>query len=74
MGIVPVDWTYAGAAHLIERAGFGATPAQVAEVAALTQQAADCLVDYTACGCSTGHVDRASGSTGRTEPEVPLSR
>ena len=47
MGIAPVDWTYARVAHLIERAGFGATPEQIAEVAALTpQQAVDRLVDY----------------------------
>ena len=47
MGIAPVDWTCARVAHLIERAGFGATPEQIAEVAALTpQQAVDRLVDY----------------------------
>ncbi len=38
--IAPVDWTYARAAHLIERAGFGATPEQIAELAALTPQQA----------------------------------
>ena len=41
------DWTYARAAHLLERAGFGATPDEIARVAAMTpQQAVDWLVDY----------------------------
>src|SRR5690606_4002661 len=41
------DWTPAKAAHLLERAGFGATPEEVARVAAMTpQQAVDWLVDY----------------------------
>ena len=41
------DWTYDRAAHLIERAGFGAAPDEVARLAALTpQQAVDELVDY----------------------------
>ena len=41
------DWTYATAAHLIERAGFGATPEEIARMAAMTpQQAVDRLVDY----------------------------
>jgi Protein of unknown function (DUF1800) len=41
------EWTYARAAHLLERASFGATPADVARVAAMTpQQAVDWLVDY----------------------------
>ena len=41
------DWSYARAAHLIERAGFGATPDEIARLAAMTpQQAVDGLVDY----------------------------
>ena len=41
------DWSYERAAHLIERAGFGAAPDEVARLAALTpQQAIDELVDY----------------------------
>ena len=41
------DWTYTRAAHLLERAGFGATPDEIARVAAMTpQQAVDWLVDY----------------------------
>src|SRR5687767_3516842 len=41
------EWTYARAAHLLERAGFAAAPDEIARVAALTpQQAVDWLVDY----------------------------
>src|SRR5438094_6824190 len=41
------DWSYDRAAHLIERAGFGAAPEEVARLAALTpQQAVAELVDY----------------------------
>ena len=41
------EWTYARAAHLLERAGFGGAPEEIARVAAMTpQQAVDWLVDY----------------------------
>ena len=41
------DWSRARAAHLLERAGFGATPEEVARLAALTpQQAVNQLVHY----------------------------
>ena len=41
------DWTYDRAAHLIERAGFGATPDEIARLAAMTPtQAVSWLVDY----------------------------
>ena len=41
------EWTYARAAHLLERASFGATPEEIARVAAMTpSQAVDWLVDY----------------------------
>jgi hypothetical protein len=41
------DWSEARAAHLIERAGFGATPEEVRRLAALApRQAVDELVDY----------------------------
>jgi uncharacterized protein (DUF1800 family) len=41
------DWSYDRAAHLIERAGFGATPEEIKRLAALTpKQAVDSLVDY----------------------------
>jgi hypothetical protein len=41
------DWNYHRAAHLLERAGFGATPEEVARVAAMSpQQAVEELVNY----------------------------
>src|SRR5262245_18400889 len=40
-------WNYERAAHLIERAGFGATPEEIARVAAMTpERAVSTLVDY----------------------------
>jgi hypothetical protein len=45
--IAPGDWNAARAAHLLERAGFGGTPEDVARLAAMTpQRAVDSLVDY----------------------------
>src|SRR5436190_1518125 len=45
--VAAADWTYGRAAHLIERAGFGAAPEEIARLAALTpQHAVDELVDY----------------------------
>src|SRR5581483_1897362 len=45
--ISPADWTADRAAHLIERAGFGAPPDEIARLAAMTPaQAVDSLVDY----------------------------
>ena len=45
--IAPADWNLARAAHLLERAGFGGTPQDVAKLAAMTpQRAVDWLVDY----------------------------
>ncbi|MBI2187355.1 MAG: DUF1800 domain-containing protein [Acidobacteria bacterium] len=47
--IAASDWSYDRAAHLIERAGFGATPEEIARLAAMTPaQAVDMLVDYDA--------------------------
>src|SRR5712692_3135111 len=41
------DWSYDRAAHLIERAGFGATPEEIARLAAMTpKQVVGWLVDY----------------------------
>jgi uncharacterized protein (DUF1800 family) len=43
------DWNYARAAHLAERAGFGATPDEIARLAAMTpERAVSSLVDYDA--------------------------
>src|SRR5271165_1661408 len=41
------DWSYDFAAHLLERAGFGGTPEQIARLAAMTSdEAVSHLVDY----------------------------
>ena len=41
------DWSYDRAAHLLERAGFGGTPEEIAALAAMTpEQAVAHLVDY----------------------------
>jgi hypothetical protein len=45
--LTKADWNYRRAAHLLERAGFGGTPAEVERLAEMTpQQAVDYLVDY----------------------------
>jgi hypothetical protein len=45
--IGPADWNYERAAHLLERAGFGGTPAEIGKLAAMPPaQAVDYLVDY----------------------------
>ena len=47
--IARADWTYDRAAHLIERAGFGAAPDEIARFASMTpSHAVDALVDYEA--------------------------
>jgi uncharacterized protein (DUF1800 family) len=47
--IAPADWSYNRAAHLVERAGFGATPEDIQRFAAMSpRQAVDALVDYEA--------------------------
>jgi uncharacterized protein (DUF1800 family) len=43
------DWSYARAAHLIDRAGFGAPPDEIAKLAAMTPvEAVASLIDYHA--------------------------
>ena len=43
------DWNYERAAHLIERAGFGGTPVEIAALAAMTpEDAVRFLVNYDA--------------------------
>ena len=45
--ISQADWSYQRAAHLLERAGFGGTPAEIKKLAAMTpQEAVDLLVDF----------------------------
>ena len=47
--ISPTDWNTQRAAHLLERAGFGGTPAEISQLAALTpEQAVAWLVDFPA--------------------------
>jgi uncharacterized protein (DUF1800 family) len=54
--IAKADWDYDRAAHLIERAGFGATPAEIERLAALTPaQAVAQLVDYESIDNSALH-------------------
>jgi hypothetical protein len=49
------DWNYERAAHLIERAGFGGTPAEIAALAAMTpEDAVRFLVNYE--GVENGHL------------------
>jgi hypothetical protein len=51
--IARADWTYERAAHLIERAGFGATPDEIERLASMTPRAAvDWLVDYESIDAS----------------------
>src|SRR5262245_46846628 len=51
--IAAADWSYDRAAHLIERAGFGATPPEIERLAAMTpRQAVDTLVDYESTDAS----------------------
>src|SRR5436190_15021683 len=45
--IAAADWNVDRAAHLLERAGFGGTPEDIARLAVMTpQQAVDSLVEY----------------------------
>ncbi len=47
--IAASDWSYDRAAHLIDRAGFGATPGEIAHLASMTpEQAVASLLDYSA--------------------------
>ena len=47
------DWNYSRAAHLLERAGFGGTPAEVERLAEMTpEQAVRYLLDYEAIDVS----------------------
>ncbi len=45
--VTAADWSYAKAAHLLERAGFGGTPQEIEPLAAMSpEQAVATLVDY----------------------------
>src|SRR4051812_20351569 len=73
--VSPADWTYERAAHLIERAGFGATPEEIERLARLTpEQAVDQLVDYTAIDNSATKAFDESGVWDRGMDPFPPSR
>src|SRR4051812_38854699 len=73
--ITPAEWTYDRAAHLIDRAGFGATPGEIEQLARLTpQQAVDRLVDYEAIDNSAARPFEESGVWDRGMDPFPASR
>ena len=58
--IAASDWSYDRAAHLIERAGFGATPAEIERLAAMSpRQAVDSLVDYESIASTLSPFDES---------------
>src|SRR5215471_8566858 len=73
--IAPTDWNADRAAHLLERAGFGGTPEDIARLAALTpQQAVDSLVDYERVTDSAAQPFEESGIWDRGMDPFPPSR
>src|SRR5215471_13908621 len=73
--IAPTDWNADRAAHLLERAGFGGTPEDIARLAALTpQKAVDSLVDYERVGDSGARAFEESGVWDRGMDPFPPSR
>jgi uncharacterized protein (DUF1800 family) len=73
--IAAPDWTADRAAHLIERAGFGATPEEIGRLAAMTpQQAVDQLVDYDAIDNRGAKPFEESGVWDRGMDPFPSSR
>src|SRR5262245_47783838 len=73
--IAPADWTYDRAAHLMDRAGFGATPEEIDKLARLTpQQAVDRLVGYEAVDNSAAQPFVESGVWDRGMDPFPPSR
>jgi uncharacterized protein (DUF1800 family) len=73
--ISPADWTYERAAHLIERAGFGATPEEIERLARLSpQHAVDQLVEYEAIDNSASKPFDESGVWDRGMDPFPPSR
>ena len=73
--LAPSDWTYDRAAHLIGRAGFGATPGEIEQLVRLTpQQAVDRLVDYEAIDNSAARPFDESGVWDRGMDPFPPSR
>ena len=73
--ISAADWNGERSAHLIERAGFGGTPEDIARLAAMTpQQAVDTLVEYARVDNSALKPFDESGIWDRGMDPVPPSR
>ncbi|MHA6728832.1 DUF1800 domain-containing protein [Devosia sp. A369] len=73
--LLRADWTYERAAHLLERAGFGGTPAEIERLAAMTpEQAVASLVDYAGLDASYLPVFEESGFWDPTLKDFPVSR
>lgn len=69
------DWTYERAAHLLERAGFGGTPAQIERLAQMSpQQAVAFLVDYKKIDNSHLPAFEESGFWEPSFKDFPVSR
>ncbi len=69
------DWTYARAAHLLERAGFGGTPGEIDWLAAQTPEAAVAtLVDYRSIDVSRLPEFEESGFWEPSFRNFPVSR
>ena len=69
------DWSYDFAAHLLERAGFGGTPEEIARLAAMTpEQAVAYLVDYKSVPNDHLEPFDASGVWDPGLRDFPLSR
>jgi len=73
--IAPAQWSYDLAAHLLERAGFGGTPAEIRRLAAMTpEQAVSQLVDYERIGDNNLPDFEESGFWDPSLKNFPLSR
>jgi len=73
--ITSADWNAVRAAHLLERAGFGGTPEDVARLAAMSpQQAVDSLVDYEHIPDTAAQPFEESGIWDRGMDPFPTSR
>ena len=72
--IGPADWNAARAAHLLERAGFGGTPEEIAQLAAMTPEAAvQRLVRYKNIANDLPAFDHSGAHEAGLEP-FPASR
>jgi uncharacterized protein (DUF1800 family) len=73
--ITAADWNAERASHLLERAGFGGTPDDIARLTAMTpQQAVDSLVDYERVADGGARPFEESGIWDRGMDPFPPSR